>query len=169
MHVRASSNAHPYGRRTFLRITGSVLVVAMAATRTVGAQNRQERSGLVIFWGLVPSELVDPRHALEQMHGGAPAGGGRRHHLVIAVYDATAQRPIGDAIVRARVFERGIDDDAPPRYLTPMRINDQPSYGQVFGVALPGPYLVKVRVRASGRTEDVEFDFTAASPHRGGA
>lgn len=161
----------PRDRRTFLRLAGSVLAACVAgwAGAPAHAQNRQERSGIVLFWGLVPSELVDSKHAQEQMHGGVPGGGGRVHHLVVAAYDATTQRPIGDAVVRARVFDRGIDDDAQPRFMTPMRINDQPSYGQLFGVALPGPYRIKVWVRPPGRAEDIEFDFMASSPHRSGS
>ena len=52
------------------------------------AQARQERDGVVLYWGLVPAEVVSQQHAQDAMHGGAPKSGGQLHHLVVALFTA---------------------------------------------------------------------------------
>lgn len=129
------------------------------------AQSRIDRSGVTLYWGLVPAAVFAQKHDLEEMHGGPPRTGGQVHHLVVALFDTATGRRIDDAIVRAQLSESGIVDEA-PKYLTPMKINDQMSYGQVFGVARDGPYRFKVWVRLAQRQDDIEFAFSAWSPHR---
>ncbi len=129
------------------------------------AQARQEREGLVLYWGLVPAAVVSAKHSLEQMHGVLPPGGGELHHLVVAVFDTRTGRRIDNAAVRARLSEVGIADSA-PRYLTPMKINDEASYGQLFGTVKDGPYDFRIWVQVSDRRE-VVFDITANAPHAG--
>ena len=84
---------------------------------------------------------------------------------VVALYDNASGRRIEDAVVRAQLSESGIVDE-PAKYLPPMKINDQASYGQVFTVAKDGPYRFKVWVRLAQRQEEIEFAFSAWSPHR---
>jgi hypothetical protein len=148
--------------RKALACLASVLLLWSAAA---AAQSRIDKSGVTLYWGLVPAAVVAQTHDVEALHGGPPKGGGQVHHLVVALFDTATGRRIDDAIVRARLGEIGIADAA-PKYLTPMKIADQVSYGQVFGVAKAGPYRFTVWVRLAQRPEDIEFSFSAWSPHR---
>jgi hypothetical protein len=141
------------------------LLLLGAAVGPALAQNRLDRSGITLFWGLVPAAVVADKHALAELHGGPPSGGGQVHHLVVALYDSASGRRIEDAAVRAQLTEIGFIDE-PPKSLQPMKINDQASYGQLFSVAKDGPYRFRVWVRPPSRTEEVEFRFDAWSPHR---
>ncbi|MGV8822795.1 hypothetical protein [Methylibium petroleiphilum] len=129
------------------------------------AQSRLERSGVTLYWGLVPAAVVAEKHALAELHGGPPKGGGQVHHLVVALYDSASGRRIEDAVVRAQLSEAGIVDE-PAKYLPPMKVNDQASYGQVFGTANEGPYRFRVWVRVPQRSDEIEFAVKAWSPHR---
>mgnify|MGYP001067298546 CR=1 FL=1 len=62
-----------------------VLLLALAAS-VASAQSRQEREGVLLYWGLVPAAVVSQRHALEEMHGVVPRDGGQNHHLVVALF-----------------------------------------------------------------------------------
>ncbi len=128
------------------------------------AQQRAERDGVVLYWGLVPAAIVSEKHALEDMHGVVPKDGGQVHHLVIALFNAADGRRIDDAVVRAQLSEIGIAD-APPKFLTPMPIHGQASFGQLFSVAKAGPYRFRIWVKLPNRAEDIEFVIDAASPH----
>lgn len=128
------------------------------------AQSRVEREGVVMHWGLVPAAVASQKHALEEMHGIVPKNGGQNHHLVVALFDTDGTR-IDDAVVRAQLHEAGIVD-APPKYLTPMTINGQASYGQVFSTVKSGPYQFRVVVKLPRRAADIEFPVSAWSPHR---
>ena len=52
------------------------LVLFALAPSLALAQARQERDGVVLYWGLVPAEVVSQQHAQDAMHGGAPKNGG---------------------------------------------------------------------------------------------
>lgn len=124
------------------------------------AQERIERDGVVLFWGLVPSAIVSQQHAAEELHGGPPAGGGKINHLVVALFDAKSSRRIDNAIVRAQLSESGIVD-APAKYLPPMPVNGQASYGQLFGMVYDGPYRFRVTVKLPDRPDELQFDLQA--------
>ena len=129
------------------------------------AQARQEREGVVLYWGLVPAAIVSQTHVLQDMHGVVPKDGGQVHHLVVALFDANGKR-IEDAVVRAQLSESGIVDAA-PKYLTPMSIDGQASYGQLFStVRNTGPYRFRVLVKLSTRAAEIEFPVSAWAPHR---
>jgi hypothetical protein len=115
----------------------AMLLLAIAPTLALG-QARQVREGVVLYWGLVPAAVVAEKHALEEMHGAVPRDGGQNHHLVIALFNADGKR-IVDAVVQAQLHEVGIVD-APRKYLTPMVIDGQASYGQLFSTVKDGPY-----------------------------
>lgn len=138
-------------------------VLALAAS-VAGAQARQAREGVQLYWGLVPAAVVSQKHALEEMHGAIPKDGGQNHHLVIALFRRDGTR-IADAVVRAQLSEVGIVD-APPKYLTPMVIDGQASYGQVFSTAKDGPYRFRAWVKLPDRSSEIEFAISAWSPHR---
>lgn len=148
----------------FLVATWLLLLLATMQT-PARAQSRLERSGVTLYWGLVPAAVVADKHALAELHGGPPKGGGQVHHLVVALYDSASGRRIEDAVVRAQLSETGIADE-PARYLPPMKVNDQASYGQLFGFAKDGPYRFRLWVRLPSRSDEIEFRFSAWSPHR---
>ena len=152
----------------YLGITLLVPLVAVAlllAPRTVLAEQRAERDGIVLFWGLVPAEIVSAEHSLKTMHGVVPADGGQNHHLVVALFRKADGSRIADAVLRAQLHEVGLADAA-PKYLTPMTINEQASYGQLFSTAKAGPYRFRVLVRLHGGSDELEFLIDAASAHR---
>lgn len=149
--------------RSTLFILLMVLLLALAAS-VASAQSRQEREGVLLYWGLVPAAVVSQKHALEEMHGVVPRDGGQNHHLVVALFRRDGTR-IADAVVRAQLSEVGIVD-APPKYLTPMVIDGQASYGQVFSTAKDGPYRFRTWVKLPDRSSEIEFAISAWSPHR---
>jgi hypothetical protein len=124
------------------------------------AQQRLEGAGIALYWGLVPAAIVSQQHAVEELHGGRPPGGGKVNHLVLALFDASTGRRIEDAVVRAQLTESGIVD-GPPRYLVPMPVNGVGSYGQLFGMAREGPYRFRLWIHLHDRSQDVEFTIEA--------
>ena len=52
------------------------------------AQNLLERSGVTLYWWLVPAAVVADKHALAELHGGPPKAGGQVHHLVAALFES---------------------------------------------------------------------------------
>lgn len=128
------------------------------------AQSRLDKEGVTLHWGLVPAAVVSDKHALAEMHGHLPGGGGQVHHLVVAVFDSASGRRIDQAVLRAQLSESGIVDE-PPRYLTPMVIDGQMTYGQLFSTAKQGPYRLRVWVLPPGRATEIEFSIRAYSPH----
>jgi len=141
----------------------AMLLLAIAPAMALG-QARQVREGVTLYWGLVPAAVVAEKHALEEMHGAVPRGGGQNHHLVIALFDADGKR-IVDAVVQAQLHEIGIID-APRKYLTPMTIDGQASYGQLFSTVKDGPYQFRILVKLPNRATDIGFAVSAWSPHR---
>ena len=141
----------------------TLVLLALVPSITL-AQARLEREGVVLYWGLVPAAVVSQKHALEDMHGVVPKDGGQVHHLVVALFNSKGAR-IEDAVVRAQLSETGIVD-APPKYLTPMSIDGQMTYGQVFSTAKSGPYRFRVIVKLTSRATEIEFVVSAWSPHR---
>ena len=84
------------------------------------------------------------------------------NHLVIALFDARSGARIDNAVVRAQLSEPGIVD-APAKYLVPMPVNGQASFGQVFGTVYGGPYRFRVYVQLQQRPQEIQFDFQAQS------
>lgn len=150
--------------RVCRRVTQALLIILLAVMGQAFAQARLDKEGVTAYWGLVPVEVVAGMHSLAEMHGGMPGGGGQVHHLVVALYETASGRRIENAVVRAQLSESGIVEE-PPKYLTPMTINGQISYGQVFAVAKPGPYRFRVWVKPEGRKAEIEFSISAYSPH----
>lgn len=141
---------------------GILLATAMlqpGAARAAG-EERIEKDGVVLYWGLVPEAIVSQQHAIDDLHGGRPPGGGKINHLVLALFDARTGARIDDAIVRAQLSETGIAQE-PAKYVPPMPVNGVGSYGQLFGMVHDGPYRFKVFVKLHERTHEIEYDFTA--------
>jgi hypothetical protein len=140
-----------------------LLLLLATMLSPVLAQSRLERSGVTLRWKLDLADIVADKRALAELHGVPPKG--QAHHLVVALYDSTTGRRIEDAVVRAQLREGGVIDE-PAKVLLPMKVNDQASYGQIFGAARAGPYRFRVWVRLPQRTDEIEFAIKARSPHR---
>ena len=112
----------------------------------------------------VPATVVSQKYALEDMHDVVPKDGGQIHHLVVALFNSNGTR-IEDAVVRAQLSETGIVD-VPPKYLTPMSVDGQMTYGHLFSTVRGGPYRFRVLVKLTSRAAEIEFAVSAWSPHR---
>jgi hypothetical protein len=147
------------------RFAATMWLLLLSATmlNPVLAQSRLERSSVTLLWKLELADIVKDKRALAELHGVPPKG--QAHHLVVALYDSASGRRIEDAVVRAQLREVGVVD-GPAKVLLPMTVNDQPSYGQIFGAAKSGPYRFRVWVRLPLRTDEIEFAIQARSPHR---
>lgn len=150
--------------RRFATTLGVFLLLATMLS-PVWAQSRLERSGVTLRWKLELADIAADKRALAELHGGPPKGGGQAHHLVVALYDSASGRRIEDAVVRAQLSEVGIVD-APAKVLLPMKVHDQVSYGQFFVMAKHGPYRFRIWVRLPQRSDEIEFEGQARSPHR---
>ena len=140
------------------------LFLFAAACGNAFGQSQLDRDGVTMYWGLVPAAVVSDKHALDQLHGGGPKGGGQVHHLVVALFDSATGSRIESAVVRAQLSEIGVVD-GPPKYLLPMLIDGRMSFGQLFSVAKEGPYRFRLFVKLADRTREIEYPISAASPH----
>lgn len=140
------------------------LVVFAAACGNAFGQSGLDREGVTMYWGLVPAAVVSDKHALDQLHGGPPKGGGQVHHLVVALFDTASGSRIDSAVVRAQLSESGVVD-APAKYLLAMPIDGRMSFGQLFSVVKKGPYRFRIFVKLAARASEIEYLITVASPH----
>jgi len=147
------------GRAGRCLVAGLALVAASFGT---AAQGRLERDGVVLYLGLVPEAIVSQQHAISELHGGRPVGGGKINHLVVALFDAGSGRRVEDAVIRAQLSESGVVD-GPPKYMPPMPVNGLGSYGQLFGMVGDGPYRFRIRVKLQDRQDEIEFNATAST------
>jgi hypothetical protein len=143
------------------RLWGLTLMALMGlASAGALAQASMERNGVVLHWGLMSTAGLAQGEPIEQMYGGKPVYGGKVHHLVLALFDGKSGKRIDDAVVRAQLSEPGIVD-GPPKYVPLMTVNDQASYGQVFGMVENGPYTFKVSVKLPDRAQPIEYTISA--------
>ncbi len=154
-----SATRNGSGRR---RLWGLTLMALMGlASAGALAQASMERDGVVLHWGLMSTAGLPQGEPIEQMYGGKPVHGGKVHHLLLALFDSKSGKRIDNAIVRAQLSEPGIVD-GPPKYLPLMTVNDQASYGQVFGMVEDGPYKFRVSVKLPDRAQPIEYTISAA-------
>lgn len=156
---RLTIHPHQLQRRGVLAV-----VLFAAAFGNAFGQSKLERDGVTMYWGLVPAAVVSDKHALDQLHGGGPKGGGQIHHLVVALFDSKTGARIENAVVRAQLSEIGVVD-APAKYLPPMAIDGRMSFGQLFSVVKEGPYRFRVFVKLADRAGEIEYSTSTASPH----
>src|SRR6185369_8854114 len=149
-------------RSVLYRIAARCFALALMGLMATGAfaqqQERMERQGVTLHWGLMSAEGL-PQQIVE-VHGGKPVNGGKVHHLVLALFDAKTGQRIDNAIVRAQLSEPGIVD-GPAKYVPLMTMKNEASYGQVFGMVRDGPYRFKVKVKLPDRPQDIEYAILA--------
>lgn len=148
--------------KSALLMSAWTLAMGLVLSSGAQAQDRVEHDGVVLYWGMVPAAVVSQQHALQELHGRPPPGGGKLNHLVVALFDSASGRRLDDAVVRAQLIETGVAD-APAKYLTPMPMNGLASYGQVFGMVHEGPYRFRIVVELPARAKRIEYDITAVS------
>lgn len=153
-------------RRRACSLLGALSILALTARSPAQARamrsERLENEGVVLYWGLVPEAIVSQQHAIDDLHGGRPPGGGKVNHLVLALFDARTGRRIDDAVIRAQLTETGIVD-GPWKYVPPMPINGVGSYGQLFGTVHDGPYRFRILAKLQDRPSEIEFAVTAGT------
>ena len=135
------------------------LLLAVSATVAAGGY-RQVVSGVAVYFGLMPAELVrghPPGHPESGMHGGVPVG---ENHLTVALFDDKTGKRIADARVTATIT--GPDRFKLEKKLEPMLIAGTASYGNYFNMPGPGPYRIALRIRTPGIGHDIEAVFTWA-------
>jgi hypothetical protein len=150
-------------QQLFRRIAAGGWALALMCLMAAGAfaqqQERMERQGVLLHWGLMSADGL-PQQIVE-VHGGKPVNGGKVHHLVLALFDAKTGQRIDNAIIRAQLSEPGIVD-GPVKYVPLMTMKDEASYGQVFGMVRDGPYRFKVKVKLPDRPQEIEYAILAA-------
>lgn len=145
----------------FLRAVAALLLfAAVTAGAATAANYRQVVSGVAIYFGVLPAELVrgHPReHPESEMHGGVPAG---ENHLVIALFNDKT----GERITRAEVTATitGPDRFKVEKKLESMMVAGAVTFGNYFTMPGPGPYRIAVRIRTPGIGHDVEANFAWA-------
>jgi len=149
-------------RRGFL---GALLAAATGAppapvaARGVPSSSRVV-DGVAIHFGVMPAEMVQghpKRHPEAQMHGGPPAGGRHRDHVVVALFDSATGKRVENAEVTAGVMEIGSAGRS--KKLEPMQIAGTVTYGSYFDFASGDGYHLIVRIHIPGRERPIEAEF----------
>jgi hypothetical protein len=123
------------------------------------AQETLSKSGLTVYLGVVPAEIVKgpSAHSVERpMHGGVPTGT-HEYHVVAAIFNTASGDRVSDASVTAQVS--GIGLAGAKKKLEPMQISGTTTYGGFFD--LPGfdLYAVKLTIDRAGAPQPLAFDF----------
>jgi cytochrome c5 len=120
--------------------------------------NQKTVGGIEMHLGFTPAEALRefPTDSVERtMHGGIPSGSGY-YHINVSLLDATAQSPIGDALVEVRLEQPGLTSAWTA--LEPMAVGAA-SYGNYLKPQRKTAYLITVRVQRRGATQAVEARF----------
>jgi len=138
-----------------LTLTLNVPIVLMAKD----SGYRQTVDGMVIYFGIVPAELVrghPPDHPEGIMHGGVPVGD---DHIMVGLFDAKTGERITDAKVTARVQAEKLNVT---KTLEPMFVAGSKTFGNYLYMPGGGPYQIEVRIRRSGSAKETKVVFTWA-------
>lgn len=131
-----------------------VLVVLSIGSGAALAQSHLERDGLVVYWGVLPPAVVWDKRAPQTVHG-PNWRDDRSQHLMVAVFNSDGSR-IEDAAVRVQVMQPG-RPAGESKSLTPMKVGDQLSYGEVFPVVRAGPYRFRIFVKVPTQAREIEL------------
>lgn len=143
--------------KTFVSVWFVALLSLTAAAGAVERGYRQVVEGVVIYFGILPAELVrgHPReHPESEMHGGTPVG---ESHLAVALFDQKSGARLKNAEVRARITDdRGLEIK---KKLEPMLIAGSLTYGNYFAMTHAGPHRIEVEVRLHASANPVRATF----------
>jgi hypothetical protein len=154
---------------THLIKAGLTAIAAMivSASPAVAADYYKTAGNIAVYLGVLPAEMVlghTPEHPEGKMHGGVPSAK-RQHHVVVALFDTTANsRRIDSAAVTARVTEVGLG--SAEKKLELMTIDKAASYGNYFSMGSPGPYRIEIEIRRSDSTTPAKTSFEFSHPRR---
>lgn len=138
-----------------------LLMLAAMSCAEDGGSLQQVVSGVEIYLGIVPAEMVGghPReHPERGMHGGTASGG---YHVMVALFDhATGQR-ITDAEVSARLVSPSRQE--PEKRLEAMTVAGALTYGNFFNMVRGGSYRMDIQIRRPGSPDVVRATFRLAT------
>ena len=140
---------------TLVGLLAAWLIWSPAIAAEIG--KAKTASGLTVYIGVVPAEIVKGQHpAGPQVHGRVPKGA-HEYHVVAAVFDTASNARVTDATVKAKVSGLGLS--GPEKALEPMKIADTVTYGAFFNL-VPDLYTIKLTVeRLGGRPVSLEFKY----------
>lgn len=142
-----------------------LLLFTAAAAHSEHTSQHKNMSGIDIYYGVVPAEVVqthEKEHAEKPMHKKGWFSKGV-HHLVVTLYDSKTSERVDDAQVTATVTPLGLS--AQSKDLERMKINDAVSYGNYF--SMPSgqtPYSIVVSFRRPGIHIPIEAAFDYRHP-----
>lgn len=150
-----------------LRLAVLALLLALPAAYAEVLEQPLRKDGLMIYYGVLPANLVAPGDltvADTHMTPGGARGAGT-HHLVIAVFDEATGKRLANATVRARVQPLG--GATQEKTLEPMQIAGTVTFGNFFRMDADMPYVIHLRIhRADSASPEVEVSVPYRHPSR---
>lgn len=158
----ASRTAKP-----LLWLTVLALLLVFTAAHAEVPMQPLRKDGLLIYYGVLPAELVAPRDLdVPGTHmKPSSARGAGAHHLVIALFEEATGKRLSQANVQARVEPLGGAVEA--KTLEPMQIAGTVTFGNFFRMDADIPYVIHLRIRRDdGNSPDVEVALPYRHPSR---
>lgn len=154
-------------RNALLWLAVLALLLALPAAYAEVLEQPLRKDGLMIYYGVLPANLVAPGDlTVADTHmtpGGARDAG--THHLVIAVFDEATGKRLANATVRARVQPLG--GATQEKTLEPMQIAGTVTFGNFFRMDADMPYVIHLRIhRADSASPEVEVSVPYRHPSR---
>ncbi len=154
-------------RNALLWLAVLALLLALPAAYAEVLEQPLRKDGLMIYYGVLPANLVAPGDltvADTHMTPGGARGAGT-HHLVIAVFDEATGKRLANATVRARVQPLG--GATQEKTLEPMQIAGTVTFGNFFRMDADMPYVIHLRIhRADSASPEVEVSVPYRHPSR---
>lgn len=157
----------PRTRKLLLWLAVLTLLLVFTAAHAEVPIQPLRKDGLLIYYGVLPAELVAPRDLdVPGTHmKPSSARGAGAHHIVIALFDAATGKRLPHATVLARVEPLG--GAAKEKTLEPMQIAGTLTFGNFFRMDADTPYVIHLRIRRDdGHSPDVEVALPYRHPSR---
>lgn len=140
-----------------------LLLLGMLAAAGVSAAAQESfvrtAGGLTVYLGIVPAEIVkglDPHRTGRPMHGENPRGA-HQYHVVAAIFDATTNARVENAMVTALVSGVGLSGSKTG--LAPMQSANTITYGAFFNLPGADLYTIKLTIQRPGSPQPVTVEF----------
>lgn len=142
------------------------LLFAYAAAYAEVLVQPVRKDGLVIYYGILPAEMVELKELEPGTHmKPSSARGAGTHHVVIALFDEATGKRLSNASVQARVEPLG--GAVQEKTLEPMQIADTVTFGNFFRMDADMPYVIHLRIRRNdGHSPEVEVALPYRHPSR---